>query len=119
MKIKRNDIVVIDNLRAHKVAGVREAIRPWPIGLLEGLGQPHFQPQLLQVVLVTLLRERFDRGLLRGDRVLVFGDDAFARRQQRLELDRIVGEERLRRVVHDASLDTRRPAGMGAHSVYF
>jgi len=25
-RLKRNDIVVIDNLRAHKVAGVREAI---------------------------------------------------------------------------------------------
>jgi transposase len=26
--LKRNDIVVIDNLRAHKVPGVREAIEP-------------------------------------------------------------------------------------------
>jgi hypothetical protein len=43
-----------------QLAGITEPVGPRAVGLLERLGQPHFQPQLLQVERVALLRQRRD-----------------------------------------------------------
>ena len=92
-----------------QLAGIAEPVGPRPVGLLERLGQPHLQPQLLQVERIPLLRQRRDRrGVPRdrrfvlGDRLLVCGDDLLARDEQTLEFVHIIRRSGERgSVVHD------------------